>query len=64
MAIIKIVVNGTRKAIDADKVPMSKYSKALAIGLTQLIHKGKLLLADVEVTSKQRLCSRCGKRLP
>lgn len=48
LAIIETVVDGAPRRIDADKVLEVNYRMALAIGFAQLIHEGKMRLADVE----------------
>ena len=45
--ILPILVDGSIRNVDANKIPDREYRKALSIGVAELIHRGELKLADV-----------------
>lgn len=43
-----ILVDGSIRDVNLDKIPDREYKEALSIGVAELIHQGRLKLADIE----------------
>lgn len=42
-----ILVDGSIQTVDPNKIPDREYKEALALGVAELIHQGRLKLSDI-----------------